>query len=193
MAGPPRRRVDRKTPEQITEEILATQTPTYFNTNRAWSTLGYCWTRKPEEYNFVGEINELWEHQAQVNTLRGRRAGACILDCLRTLGFRNPRWNVNASNLGMESADQGGTWECWDQLPGPGEGRRVCRDSRKYLTFKAPKTTRKERRQKDLAERAVWKELHRYQKFMTKVGNREYHFRAFPVPRGADSLWHSVS
>ncbi|GAB1317053.1 hypothetical protein MFIFM68171_07263 [Madurella fahalii] len=190
ISGPPRRNIFLKTPKQLAEAILGTDSPTYFSTKRAWNTLGYCRMNKPELERFIADINVLWEHQAELKTLQGRKSRASMLDALRTLGFRNPRWSINLPRLDMNPQDQDGSWA---QLPGPRFGRRVYGDAREYLARTAPLPTANERGAKDLAEQAAWKEFHRYQGFQMRTEGMNFYLRAIPVPKGADSLWHSVS
>ncbi|KAK4238328.1 hypothetical protein C8A03DRAFT_33676 [Achaetomium macrosporum] len=103
--GPHHRNIKKNSPAGITEAILQATAPTYYIARRAWSILGYHCRDKPTMSDFISEVNALWRHQAGCRTLRGRRARAYMLDALRTLGFRGPRWNVNVRELDMEQPD----------------------------------------------------------------------------------------
>lgn len=192
--GPPRRPVT-KSAATLTADILKCKVPTYYDTKKAWSVLGYHRTPKPLIQDFVPQVNALWGHQAQLRTLKGRRARAYMLDALRTLGFRNGTWNVNVRDLGLDEGDQDGSWA---SIAGPGMGGRGIwvSDARLYVGATAPRAAPRERGSRDRVEIAMWRDLHRYQGFRVQgpgPERLEFHVRAFPVPKGADSLWHSVS
>jgi hypothetical protein len=189
--GPHHRNISKKSPSEITEAILQATAPTYCIARRAWSILGYHRQDKPSISDFVCQINALWRHQAACRMLRGRRARAYMLDALRTLGFRSPRWNVNTRELNMRPGDQDGSWK---KLPGPRDGPVGRPDARQYLAATAPPAASTEGEEKQLVDNQLWEDFHRYQGFRVKdAGEREHCLRAIPVPRGADSMWHAIS
>jgi hypothetical protein len=189
--GPHHRNISKKSAAEITEAILQATAPTYYIARRAWSILGYHRQDKPSISDFVCQINALWRHQAACRTLRGRTARAYVLDALRTLGFRSPRWNVNLRELGMRTGDQDGSWK---KLPGPRDGPVGRPDARQYLAATAPSAASTEGEEKQLVDNQLWEDFHHYQGFRVKdVGGREHNLRAIPVPRGANSMWHAIS
>jgi hypothetical protein len=192
VRGPPHRKVN-KSPEKLTDEILACKTPTYFNVGRAWNILGYYRSPRPTLNDFVVDIEDLWTRQGQDHSLKGRRARASILDALRTLGFRNANWKANTRHLHADVRHQDGSWLT---LPDPPRGGNNYgkSDAREYLAATAPPATNFESSHQRHANALTWSDYHRYQGFKVDhavLGN--VFMRAIPVPPGADSLWHSVS
>lgn len=190
--GPPRRRIT-KSAEMLTDNILRCKSPTYYNVGRAWIILGYHQAPKPTVVEFIGDVGALWKRQATLTTLRGRRARASMLDALRTLGFRDAKWNTNMHELFITANHQDGSWA---MLPDPPRGyyNSGKEDAREYLAATAPRAAPTERYFKDTTECITWRELHRYYGFTVRdATGTDVHLRAFPVPRGADSLWHSLS
>ncbi|KAK4152187.1 hypothetical protein C8A00DRAFT_44733 [Chaetomidium leptoderma] len=194
--GPPRRTVPVPPAPPgdssvVTEAILKATGPTYYITKRAWTILGYFGRPKPAMNAFISAVNALWRYQATDRRLRGRSARACMLDALRTLGFRNPRWTVNVAQLWMRPEDQDGSWQ---QIPGPTGGTAGRPDARQYLALTAPLAASREDDQKAMADDKIWRDFHPYQGFrMRDSSNTELHLRAIPVPKGADSMWQSIS
>ena len=93
----------------------------------------------------------------------------------------------------MQAGHQDGSW---NSIPRHGAGTRWVSDARLYLAAAAPSAAPLERAGMAEVEREIWKEFHRYQGFRV-MGHgpegEEFYLRAIPVPKGADSLWHSVS
>ncbi|KAL2015139.1 hypothetical protein VTK56DRAFT_6205 [Thermocarpiscus australiensis] len=193
--GPFHRSIRRKTPKQIAEEILKCAIPTYYITKRAWNILEYCRRPKPTTDEFIPQANALWRHQAGLKTLRGRKARAYMLDALRTLGFRNPTWNVNTTELHMRPGDQDGGW---NRLPGPGMGSRGYPDAREYLAAQAPLATDLERGHRFDIENMTWKEFHRYKglPWWTRVArgstSGRFLFPEAPTRCGSVSHYHML-
>jgi hypothetical protein len=85
------------THRQINTKMMARSNgrrkPCYQDATRGWLVLGYTGAAKPAWEVFRGQMNNLW---AFVNHRysRHREMRAAILDALRALGVRNPRWNV---------------------------------------------------------------------------------------------------
>ncbi|KAK4221997.1 hypothetical protein QBC38DRAFT_490921 [Podospora fimiseda] len=85
-------------PEVMHQIVDGRYVPSYGNKKRAWHTLGFptaAGSPKPTKENFENWINELWVFLHHDTTLRGRKARAYVLEALKTLGYRSPRWHVD--------------------------------------------------------------------------------------------------
>ncbi|KAK0714191.1 hypothetical protein B0T26DRAFT_754216 [Lasiosphaeria miniovina] len=116
--GPPRR--NGRSAEKITEIILSYDAkPTLFNTRRAWTILGYGNSPMPSKANFVRQTNALWNFHSRLQTTSAKKASAYMLDALRTLGFRSPRWHVGLPRLRMTEMDRRENPNRFEDLDGP--------------------------------------------------------------------------
>lgn len=194
FGGPPHRKTN-KSPERLTADILACKRPTYYNVGRAWNILGYYRSPRPTLASFVLDVEALWWRQNNDRSLKGRRARAAMLDALRTLGFRNYRWRANIDRIHLFVGDQDGSWA---NLPDPPRGGNNYgkSDAREYLAVTAPAPSIREAWElQHYHLTQTWGQYHRYQGFRTRNFSMGQWLlmRAFPVPPGPDSLWHSVS
>ena len=78
----------------------------------------------------------------------------------------------------------------WATIPRPGNGRVPFGDAREYLSAAAPEPPPDGARSRDSRDEITWQDLHRYQGFKA---SEDRYYSAISVPKGADSLWHSVS
>ncbi|KAK3345996.1 hypothetical protein B0T25DRAFT_266865 [Lasiosphaeria hispida] len=208
-----------RTVAQITDATLRVVTaankawltgPTYFNTKKAWHVLGYAGRPKPSIEDFCSQVGQLWDfHASPTNdfwTLHERRdlvARAYMLDALRTLGFRSPHWVAALLTLDLHPG-----FACEDgQLyayftPGPKEAIPVQRTKSSLLLAQnpAPDPSREGPLWAEVAEMWTWRKFHRYQGFTVALApggaNKKpqlSRFRAIAVPRGPNSLWHSLA
>lgn len=204
--GPPRWRD--LTTSEITDQILALRSiPSYFNIKRAWVTLGYGnAARKPGEERLCTQINKLWGFHAQVDSIKAKRARGYILDALRTLGFRSPRWEVNSARLNITVMDRHGHPQMggdrrlqWRNVPGPQSGTTGVGDARDMYDVRIhpmPHPTLNEIDIMRTLEDFAWRKFHRYQGFTARDNDPTHgiwHFRAVHIPEGPNSLWHAVS
>ncbi|KAK3290205.1 uncharacterized protein B0H64DRAFT_453228 [Chaetomium fimeti] len=190
IPGPPRRKVD-KSPERLTNEILACRAPTYYNAGKAWNILGYYRQERPGLEDFVEAVDALWDHQAKLTTLKGRRARAYMIDALRTLGFRGAQFHPDRYSLQLAVDDQDGSWS---DLPDPPRGgyNYGKSDAREYLAAVAPRASPREPMRMDLhVQEVMLRDFHLFHGFseIPWVGPK----RALHVPSGADSLWYCLS
>lgn len=176
------------------DKILGSKSaPAYYSARRAWNVLGYFRRPKPEFDVFRQQIRMMWTYLNRVKTLRGRRAKAYILDALRALKLRNPKWKITMRELSIQPNDMEIPW---NQIPAPCRATRnhPPDDAREYVTAPAPRVTVGELAAMTMVNEKVWERFHRYQGFRVQdAQENDVHLRAIPVPEGPDSLWHSVS
>ncbi|KAK0724252.1 hypothetical protein B0H67DRAFT_101675 [Lasiosphaeris hirsuta] len=184
--------------------------PTYMNTKKAWHVLGYASRPKPDIEDFVRQVNNLWSFHQTTGEPKDRRAMAArayMLDALRTLGFRAPHWNAcHTENLHLHPSLASDAGQVYQQLRGPKDrippNQRAFNSTALLVQNPAPGASDEGGIWAEVAEMRKWREFHRYQGFTVEdplsnesanKNKKLYRFRAIPVPRGPNSLWHSLA
>ncbi|KAK5653006.1 hypothetical protein OQA88_9292 [Cercophora sp. LCS_1] len=202
--GPSRRG---KTRERILKETLDLKTPVFFNKKTAWCVLG--WGRQaanPTEAEFKIGVDALWDrvrpHDRSQDTKKSKKVLALILDALRTFDISDRKWHVGTRDLGLRHLNLANIYP-----PGgtPRTGPNRIEDAREYLQKDARGTEPWEVDGARNHSAFLWLHYHRYQGFVAAQALPTFNpqtrqnsgscrqFRAVPVPRGPNSLWHSIS
>lgn len=120
---------------------------------------------------FVRQTNALWNFHSRLQTADAKKARAYMLDALRTLGFRSPRWHVGLPRLRMTEMDRRENPNRFEDLEGPRVGTTGHGDSRQYLQSEAKIASHNEAAHMNTRYQTVWHTFHRYQGFTARDRN----------------------